>query len=195
MSHWTDLKEKYEGAVISNFERNGYHDSDFYAIVYDAEVDRVRAVETGTTRFAASTAPLPVDITDTNLVKARMAAEKQAYEALLWLAKKDARVIQPGKVVRFTRNFNGRTQPKAQEGELLNVATVWEESWNGSYPTTKVKGWTADGRELTVPSNAVEVADPESYYDRGELEVKAAGWAEQAAKTKNFRGILEGWLS
>lgn len=194
MSHWTDTKTKYEGAVIDNFERNGYHDSDFYAIVYDEEQDVVKSVMTGTTRGYSTTAPLPVDITDVNLIKAQVAAERQAYKILKMLADRDARVIEPGKVVRFTRNFNGRTQPKAQEGELLNVATVWEESWNGSYPTTKVKGWTADGRELTVPANAVEVADPESYYDEVELLVKAASWAERAAKTKNFRGILEGWF-
>lgn len=190
-----EVQERYAGAVIGNFERNGYHDSDFFAIVYDEENDVVKSVQTGTTRFPSPVGKIPVDITDENLAKAEKAAARQAYRQIKLDAEIKAEQVEVGKVVTFTRNFNGRTQPKAKEGELLNVATVWEESWNGSYPVEKVKGWTADGREFKVDRMIVEVANPADYMPtEEEMREQAANWAAREAKSKNFRGILEGWL-
>jgi hypothetical protein len=42
--------ETYKGAVLRLGERNGYHDSDFYAVVWDEEAQTVRTVEYATTR-------------------------------------------------------------------------------------------------------------------------------------------------
>lgn len=41
---------QYEGCVLSTYERNGYHDSDFYAVVWDEEKQAVTEVEYDTTR-------------------------------------------------------------------------------------------------------------------------------------------------
>lgn len=40
----------YEGAVLAVYEANGYDDSDFYAVVWDAQAGCVRDVEYATTR-------------------------------------------------------------------------------------------------------------------------------------------------
>lgn len=40
----------YEGAVLDVYERNGYDDSDFYAIVWDAEKGQIEHVMYATTR-------------------------------------------------------------------------------------------------------------------------------------------------
>jgi hypothetical protein len=36
--------ESYKGCVLAEYENNGYHDSDFYAVVWDAEVNRLRTL-------------------------------------------------------------------------------------------------------------------------------------------------------
>jgi hypothetical protein len=43
--------EKYAGAVLATGERNGYDDSDFYAVVWDAAEGRVRTVVYGSTSY------------------------------------------------------------------------------------------------------------------------------------------------
>lgn len=43
--------EKYKGAVLATYERNGYHDSDFFAVAWNQESQAVIGFEYGTTRF------------------------------------------------------------------------------------------------------------------------------------------------
>lgn len=45
-----DDKVTYEGCVLSTYERNGYEDSDWYAICWDEEKQKVVEVEYDTTR-------------------------------------------------------------------------------------------------------------------------------------------------
>ena len=40
--------------VLNDWEENGYHDSDFMWAVYDDETNSIKAVEYGSTRYAAS---------------------------------------------------------------------------------------------------------------------------------------------
>jgi hypothetical protein len=42
--------ESYKGCVLAEYENNGYHDSDFYAIVWDYAENRLKSVMFGTTR-------------------------------------------------------------------------------------------------------------------------------------------------
>lgn len=51
------------GKVLRTWERNGYHDSDFYATIWDEERDGPREVEYDTTRFAGG-GNATVDATD-----------------------------------------------------------------------------------------------------------------------------------
>lgn len=48
-----DYVRDFHGYVLGIDERNGYSDSDFYAIVWDEEQQCVRTIDDGTTRFAA----------------------------------------------------------------------------------------------------------------------------------------------
>lgn len=66
----TETTVTYEGAVLATRERNGYHDSDFYAVVWDEEAGRLTTVEYGTTRFP-SCGSAEVDATDEVIEKAR----------------------------------------------------------------------------------------------------------------------------
>ena len=49
----SDYDRNFYGYVLSTSENNGYHDSDFFATVWDDEQGCVRTIEDGTTRFAA----------------------------------------------------------------------------------------------------------------------------------------------
>jgi hypothetical protein len=48
---WSNGKREFEGRVIETRERNFYHDSDFYAVVWDDEAADIREIEYATTRF------------------------------------------------------------------------------------------------------------------------------------------------
>lgn len=38
--------------ILAEYERNGYHDSDFYAICYNTETCKIETIEVGSTRYA-----------------------------------------------------------------------------------------------------------------------------------------------
>jgi hypothetical protein len=48
-----DYDRDFTGCVLGTSERNGYHDSDFYATVWDEEQGCVRTIDDGTTRAYA----------------------------------------------------------------------------------------------------------------------------------------------
>lgn len=63
------IEVSYEGAVLATREKNGYHDSDFYAIVWTGS--SVTSITYATTRFASNGNSAVVDATDE--VKAEVA--------------------------------------------------------------------------------------------------------------------------
>ena len=46
-----ETKETYVGKVLETYEENGYHDSDFYAVVWDDEQNCLLHKQYATTRF------------------------------------------------------------------------------------------------------------------------------------------------
>jgi hypothetical protein len=64
LKRWNDTNPiEYEGLVLETRERNGYHDSDFYAVVWDVESKSPKSINYHTTR-GASTGWACVDATD-----------------------------------------------------------------------------------------------------------------------------------
>jgi hypothetical protein len=49
-SHLYGLKDEYVGKCIKDYERNGYHDSDFYMVVWDDEKEAPKSICFATTR-------------------------------------------------------------------------------------------------------------------------------------------------
>lgn len=192
-----DRTVTYEGAVIQLWERNGYHDSDFYALVYDAEEDRLKAVEYATTRGWTYGNGAKVDITPENLALAEKAAAREALAILTAKARDKAEAVEPGKVVELSVNFRGRTQPSAKIGEQAQVQSVFDDRYDYSYYTgkygQKAKVTFADGREINLSVDKLKVVDPEQYMPT-DLEDQANRWAARSAQSLNFRGIYEGWL-
>ena len=66
-----DYERDFTGCVLSIREYNGYHDSDFYATVWDDEQGCVREIEDGTTRAYAPSKYSRADATVEVRAKAR----------------------------------------------------------------------------------------------------------------------------
>lgn len=68
--HWNQepgrifVHTTHHGLVLDDRERNGYDDSDFYAVVWNAEKGEPENIEYGTTRFWTYPAGATVDATD-----------------------------------------------------------------------------------------------------------------------------------
>ena len=45
-----EAKVEYEGCVLDTWEHNGYHDSDWYALVWDRDAQELKQIEYDTTR-------------------------------------------------------------------------------------------------------------------------------------------------
>lgn len=128
--------ETYIGAVLDTYERNGYDDSDFLAIVWDEAEQCVKDVEYATTRGWTYLNSAAVDATDE--VKAKAAAYWRARhrESLeIGTRRKFAKphVNCRVKVVR------GRKVPKGFEGIVRNVS----ERYNpyDRRPSAKKQAW------------------------------------------------------
>lgn len=81
---------------LDEWEHNGRDDSDWYAVVYDDETDKLQRVQTGTTRFADALhmGPPMLDPTPEILVKARAALVIIIFGQLKLF--EESKVMQPG---------------------------------------------------------------------------------------------------
>ncbi len=115
-----DYERNFAGCVLSIREYNGYHDSDFYATVWDEEQGCVREIEDGTTRAYAPSKYHRADASDDVRAKARA-----------WYASNPD--IRKGAKVRLERAFAairvgdeveivaGRKIAKGTKGEVVWV--------------------------------------------------------------------------
>jgi len=83
-----DYDRDFTGCVLGTSERNGYHDSDFYATVWDEEQGCVRTIDDGTTRAYAPSKYHRADATEEVVAKARAwwnreVGPKMAYSVLM----------------------------------------------------------------------------------------------------------------
>lgn len=188
-----EVEVQYEGAVLQTWERNGYHDSDFYALVFDEATNKVFSVEYASTRGAGG-GYAKVDVTDETLAKVLPVLTEMATSNLTWKYEREAKTVQPGKVVRLTETFKGRKQPSAEAGEEAQVSSVFEDFYGvrwGNGPTPmKAKVTFADGREISLSTDRFEVVDWERYMPQ-DLAEQAAEWAARTVKSKSFRGLYE----
>lgn len=149
----------YEGAVLGTYERNGYDDSDFYAIVWDAEEGRILNVQYGTTRAYTYGNYATVDATD----EVKVAAAAQRTEVLTKLAvaadAEEARLATKGKQVVVVK---GRKVAHGTEGVVFwrGVDKYKTSRWATFY---RVGVETADGDRFFTAEENVEVVNAEQY--------------------------------
>jgi len=120
------VRDTHHGLVLSTYERNGYDDSDFYAIVWDAEAGRPQHIEYATTR--GWTYPCSAVVDATPEVQAAYAAWQQATREQLERERAAREAADPtvGKVVQVT----GGRGPRGFKGTW--VGTVGRIYWRGA---------------------------------------------------------------
>lgn len=91
---------KYEGAVLGEWENNGYNDSDFKAAVWNEEDQKVEVIEWGTTRFPTYHNGCKVDATDEVRAKAAVVKAEATYNFSIKLAEEEQKNPTVGKTVR-----------------------------------------------------------------------------------------------
>lgn len=101
--------QKYQGAVISLYERNQYHDSDFFAIVWDQNSQSVRSVEYGTTRFGSG-GYADIDATPEviSMAKKYKSLVNQRHEQQLQLIRNKLMAIGITVQIKLSRGKNKR---------------------------------------------------------------------------------------
>ena len=72
-----ETKESYVGRVLETYEENGYHDSDFYAVVWDDETESIIHKQYATTRFYSNGYGAKVDATPEVIAKATAERESK----------------------------------------------------------------------------------------------------------------------
>ena len=110
----------FTGCVLGVTENNGYHDSDFFAIVWDNEQNCVRTIEDGTTRAYAPPKYHRPDASIEVLEKARAwwASEVGPAKALSVLRDR-ASAIEVGSIVKVVK------------GRKVAKGTVGTVTWKG----------------------------------------------------------------
>jgi hypothetical protein len=149
------LIESYKGQVIRLIENNGYHDSDFFAIVWDLESNNFKRIEYASTRGGSYKNNAFVDATPEilELVKARQAKNRAEDQA-----EKDALLsiqVEKGKIVEFI----GLEKKKAFLNNLQG-----EVFWIGAgfgYGSTMRVGVKVDEKKYFVDLNNVKVVGSE----------------------------------
>jgi len=120
----------YVGAVLETYERNGYDDSDFYAIVWDEAEQCTKSIEYASTRGWTYLNSAVVDATDE--VKEKAHAHRRAMLRSSLADGIRARFQRPyvGAQVTVAR---GRKVPRGVTGEVLTVQKQYDgytrEDW------------------------------------------------------------------
>lgn len=144
---------RYVGCVLSTYERNGYHDSDFYAVCWDEEKQAVVDVEYDTTR-AGGGGHAYIDATDEVLRKVYRYYKKMGRSHFDTVYNpKQAQEIRRGDTVTVIR---GRKIPKGSVGQVFWVGTRFNQYSRHNEDRVGVE---IDGERVFLPLEYVEVND------------------------------------
>lgn len=141
----------YAGAVLDVRERNGYDDSDFYAVVWDGE--KLLEVEYGTTRAWTYPNHASIDASDEVLVQVR------AWLAPILIAQVIggalARNADPAVMDRKVKVVRGR---KVEHGTVGEVDLINRSQFNAE---KRLRIRLLDGSHVWSAAANCEAADPE----------------------------------
>lgn len=184
----------YEGCVLQTFERNGWDDSDFYAIVWDEAEQCIKDICYATTRGWTYANHAVVDATPEVIAKAQAYLHaghvRRAHEQNQAQARRPA----VGREVRFRPTVNGRNRrcKRAPEGVLPagDIAYVagLTEGMSGPQAIVQYQG----KHLLYVSIDAIEVVDPEQYLTDDDV-VEARVTAPE--RITNFHRPVPGYIS
>jgi len=181
----------YEGCVFDLRERNGYHDSDFYAVVWDEGEQCIKNYEYDTTRYAGG-GWANVDATEEVRRKADEWLVNWAYRNNKLADERQAKAVERGKLVRVVA---GRKVPTGTEGKVFWMQDMNFDPYGRRHGRRTKIGLTLDGEKETVDAvsrggkaykaeryknvvwtyaDNVEVVNPEQYLSSDEELWEAA---------------------
>ena len=88
-----ETKETYVGKVLETYEENGYHDSDFYAVVWDDEQNCLLHKQYATTRFYSNGYGAKVDATPEVIAKATAERKARFLESAIEADEETAKTV------------------------------------------------------------------------------------------------------
>lgn len=165
-----EVTKTYEGSVLCRRESNGYHDSDFYAIVWDEEEQTLSRVVYATTR-GPTNATCAVDATEEVKEKARDWLHDWARRESLRTQRANAEKIVPGRRVKVVR---GRKVPI---GTVATVYATREREIRGN-TIHEVALLMEDGSQQGTYEANLVVVNQEQFISEEEAEKDADSFVE-----------------
>jgi hypothetical protein len=180
-----DITETFVGAVLDEYEDNGYHDSYGYAIVWDAEKGTVHTESTWTTAYYSSTSAT-VDATEESIKAAKEYAAKILFKSMV----EDHKVVAPGKTVK---SLTKRGKAKGITGVVSHFEKdQYRRSYGDYTPKVAVVKVTAPydnphyGRKLWIDPDRLEVID--ELTPDVETDYKQEAWLQ--AQESSIRSLF-----
>lgn len=180
-SNGTDTPEepKYVGAVLDTFERNGYHDSYWFALVWDDESRTVKAIETGSTAYYGGAA-VEVDATD---IKRQYAQSFAAHSLGMWLIDNHT----TAKVGSKVKSLTTRGKAKGVIGEVIRFEeSKFQTAWEARYSPKMVAVVRVEnedsphcGRNVMVDPKRLEVTEELTMDRRQAYMIQALRYVER----------------
>jgi hypothetical protein len=179
-----DPQRSYEGAVLTIFERNGYDDSDFYAVVWDADASAIKTICYGSTSSWTYHNGARVDVTPEVLEQAQSALAEFYYGRFLIMADEQSRKPVKGSRVR---SLTTRGKNVGVEG---TVQWYGVDQYRSKYGVRAYRvGVKVDGESTLryLPDDRVEVIQPVAQSDDAALRAAA----ESGAQERNWRAVYD----
>jgi len=159
------LYETHNGLCIRDYERNGYDDSDWYMIVWNAADNRPEEIQFASTR--GWTYPCYGSSADaTPEVLAAYQEWEKAYAESQRRVREEAEARLP-KVGRNVRVIKGRKLPKGTTGRVFwtgcnQFRTYYRNGYNQRNEFERLGIQLADGSKVFIAGANVEVVIPEA---------------------------------
>ena len=151
----------YVGCVLDTYEHNGYHDSDFYAVCWDENSQKIVEVEYDTTRCGGG-GTATIDATDEVIQKV------YRYYKRIGKARFDSYTNE-----HEAKEFGRGDNVCVVRGRKVPVGTVGKVFWIGdaynrfTYRSEKRVGIDVDGERIFLPADYVERADWQKHLVTG----------------------------
>lgn len=160
---------QYEGCVLNTYERNGYEDSDFYAVCWDREKQEIVEVEYDTTRCGGG-GYAKIDATEDTLREVYRYYKKMATDYFDSIYnEKLAKMVRKGDTVEVVR---GKKVPKGTVGKVF---------WTG----TKYNPYSYQDEDRV----GVEMEDGTRFFVRLDY-VAVIGWKDRLIHGKKRRQMI-----
>lgn len=115
---WKD-KVTHAGCVLDEYEKNGYNDSDFFAIVWNDVEQKVEEIQYASTRYYSYDHSCVIDATPEVKAKADAWGKARSYRQRVYEHTQFCETaFVAGRKVRVVK---GRKYPKGTEGEILSI--------------------------------------------------------------------------